>query len=216
MTTHDRYLIPTTSQDPQRFREEPDFRNAEIRTANIRLIQDGCVPQGIYHSEGVASLSRKIPINIEAFVDKWMNHKTQTGLYLYGEIGCGKTQLSRYILWDFLHKGVFRIAEVNAVEFALITSSIYKVPPQFLLRSDVLFVDDIEKASWNAQSLAVFYKVMDERNQHGKRTIWTSSLDSNELIVSLQRMAGNLVTAPAAFDRMKPVTKIHYPGESRR
>lgn len=148
----------------------------------------------------------------------WETAKAATGnLYVYGDIGVGKTHLCRCILNRAFVNGS-TVAETMAAEYVRRYNAFSA--DQWLRKLqqvDVLLFDDIDKANWRGDAIAGLWGLVDARASRKAITMVTANLDVGDVLKLMQAVnQSNSSIAMAALDRLKPVTKIQMKGRSLR
>jgi DNA replication protein DnaC len=81
----------------------------------------------------------------------------------------------------------------------------------------ILLIDDIDKIRWNYMELEALYMILDKRHNTKRRTIITSNLDPKLVRDAwCARVPENETIAAAIIDRMLPMKRLVFEGESLR
>jgi len=137
-------------------------------------------------------------------ITDWLGDNKGKGLFLYGNVGTGKTFITRYVIPGILLKykrlvvSTFDMTEVNA-------------DPDYVLSKKLIALDDLgtdEISIKFGEKRTVVYEILDAAEKYGKLLLITSNLDKKELLSKY----GNRV-----FDRLVEVTiPIEFKGKSFR
>jgi DNA replication protein DnaC len=137
-------------------------------------------------------------------ITDWLADNKGKGLFLYGNVGTGKTFITRYVIPGILLKykrlvvSTFDVKEINA-------------DPDYVLSKKIIALDDIgtEEVSINfGEKRMVVPEILDEAEKYGKLLLITSNLGSKELVSKY----GSRI-----FDRLIETTiGIEFQGKSFR
>lgn len=141
-----------------------------------------------------------------------------TNIYLQGDVGTGKSFLTDCIL----HKcrtlemstlcmtGLDFCKLFNAQKFGQHSND-------FLYQTDVLALDDVDKAPWFNTNLYELWQMLNVRRQKQKSTIFSTNFDEGTLLNYFGEFVPKNLTLPRAImDRLRPVLNIKMVGESLR
>lgn len=121
------------------------------------------------------------------------------GLFIHGGVGSGKTSLACAILNE-LHRAGRSVRFVRVTELLkqLVQSEDGDEVYQRMIDVPVLCLDDIGSQKGSDYARQMLLVIYDARTDRGHRTIWTSNLDLDELVVFMgedmrlsSRIAGN-------------------------
>lgn len=121
------------------------------------------------------------------------------GLYLYGDVGTGKTALACAVLNE-LHKTGQRVRFVRVSELLkmLVQSETGDQVYDRMMAVPVLCLDDIGAQKGSDYARQMLVSIADGRTDRGHRTLWTSNLNLDSLATFLgdderlsSRIAGN-------------------------
>jgi DNA replication protein DnaC len=138
------------------------------------------------------------------FVVNWLADNKGKGLFLYGNVGTGKTFITRHVIPGILLKykrlvvSTFDMTEVNA-------------DPDYVLSKKLIALDDLgtEEAYIKfGEKRLIVYEILDAAEKYGKLLLITSNFNSKDLISKY----GN-----RGVDRLITITTgIEFKGKSLR
>lgn len=141
-------------------------------------------------------------------------HGLKSNVALRGEPGRGKSMAARYALMR------------SYVEFG---QSVCEVSARRLMRegdrldiwravnsSDVLLVDDIDKAVWGEQAVATFWEVCEGINRRRARVIITGNVSLIRMNDEIVQKLGSSHDMQPAYDRLLPLVGIKVVGDNLR
>lgn len=142
-----------------------------------------------------------------------------TGLYVYGDVGSGKTWLACSVLRRAARRERYQPRAFGAVSMLSSLRASYDgkqgVTVEELERADMLLVDDLDKPRFTPWALETLYEVVNARVENGRPTIVTANSDMGGLVERLS--AGDPVLAEAICDRLVGgAIAVRMDGESRR
>lgn len=115
-------------------------------------------------------------------VAKW-GASMQTGLYLYGASGAGKT-LALWAKARQLERTGTRPVHLSAVEFARKLASAARdlEKAEWLMQCGVLIIDDLGKEKLTAAVAPLIWEVIDERNNRRRPTLISSRFSGGDFV----------------------------------
>jgi DNA replication protein DnaC len=121
------------------------------------------------------------------------------GLYIYGDVGSGKTLLAYAILNDLHRAGkTVRFQKVTELLKAVVQDGTGDEFHARIVNVPVLVLDDIGAQKGTDYARQTLLTIYDARTDRGHRTIWTSNLNLDELVAFMgddrrlaSRIAGN-------------------------
>lgn len=142
-----------------------------------------------------------------------------TGLYVYGDVGSGKTYLACSVLRSAARRERYQPRMFGAVSMLSSLKASYDGRPgvtvEELEGADMLLVDDLDKPRFTPWALETLYEVVNARVENGRPTIVTANSDMGGLVGRLS--AGDPVLAEAICDRLVGGSiAVRMEGESRR
>lgn len=142
-----------------------------------------------------------------------------TGLYVYGDVGSGKTYLACSVLRSAARRERYQPRMFGAVSMLSSLKASYDgragVTVEELEGADMLLVDDLDKPRFTPWALETLYEVVNARVENGRPTIVTANSDMGGLVGRLS--AGDPVLAEAICDRLVGGSiAVRMEGESRR
>lgn len=142
-----------------------------------------------------------------------------TGLYVYGDVGSGKTWLACAVLREAARRDRYQPRAFGAVSMLSSLKASYDgrggVTVEELERADMLLVDDLDKPRFTPWALETLYEVVNARVENGRPTIATANSDMGGLVGRMSE--GDPVLAEAICDRLVGgAIAIRMEGESRR
>ncbi|MFA5151276.1 MAG: ATP-binding protein [Clostridia bacterium] len=127
-----------------------------------------------------------------------LNHELKKGLFIFGEVGKGKTIMSARIMWEEVKRNYIYDNDFKTFKFVSVPELLLELRNTFSSKEskeleilekyanvDVLVLDDIgiEKVSeWTYQTL---YLIINRRYEQLKTTIFTSNYSLNQLVALL-------------------------------
>jgi DNA replication protein DnaC len=137
-------------------------------------------------------------------ITDWLGDNKGKGLFLYGNVGTGKTFITRYVIPAILLK--YKRLIVSAFDMTEVNAS-----PDNVLSKRLISLDDLgtEEAYIKfGEKRMVIYEIVDAAEKYGKLLLITSNLSFDELVSKY----GSRV-----FDRLvETTTLIEFKGESFR
>ena len=152
--------------------------------------------------------------------DAWALARTELkkNFWVCGKSGVGKTWMSYAIINRTLDSGYPAMAlsgpALNNLGFSY-TNDRVKVVRRLGLAS-VLLIDDIDKAVWTAQGVALLWEILDDRQRKNKRVIVTANIKPDMFVSHSLERAENSSHADSIMERFKPIQGIKMIGESQR
>lgn len=131
-------------------------------------------------------------------IAKFLEGEEKRGLYLFGEVGTGKSFLMKVLINELIRKyeNVCFIKSVELVDLlhqACSRNSSYK--PEQLVREfknvDVLVVDDLGAEKGGDFIIEKFFQIFDYRNEHLRPTFFTSNVSIDKIKVDIDRRLGS-------------------------
>ena len=138
----------------------------------------------------------------------------QCSIVFRGPQGRGKSFAARYALWrSFVEAGKLTF-EVSARR--LLRDGDRIDGWRLLCKSDVVLIDDLDKAVWNEQACATFWEVADVISRRRGRFLLTTNTPINELAKSVKNNGGPMCDLSPAIDRMLPMIGVEAEGDNLR
>ncbi|MCF6287376.1 MAG: ATP-binding protein, partial [Candidatus Hydrogenedentes bacterium] len=154
-----------------------------------------------------------------AMARRW---RATRNLYVHGPTGVGKSYLARCCLNRVFQQGQ-AVAEVSARRFAKISDTFAEGGGLFStwIRTEVLLLDDIDKANWSVDRVGALWELLDARASARRWSIVTGNVSPRELLdVLRERSVGhglrNNAMADATLERLRPCVTLCLEGESLR
>lgn len=142
-----------------------------------------------------------------------------TGLYVYGDVGSGKTYLACAVLREAARRERYQPRAFGAVSMLSSLKASYDGRPGVTVEeieaADMMLIDDLDKPRFTPWALETLYEVVNARVENGRPTIVTANSDMGGLVGRLS--AGDPVLAEAICDRLVGgAIAVRMEGESRR
>ena len=145
-------------------------------------------------------------------------HFTESGLdcslVFRGPQGRGKSFAARYALWRSFVEAEKMPFEVSARR--LLRDGDRLDGWKLLCKSDVILIDDLDKAVWTEQACATFWEMSDVISRRRGRFLLTTNTPINELAKSVRTNGGPMCDLSPAIDRMLPMIGVEAEGENLR
>ena len=196
------------------------------RVARLRARFDALMARGLVGPELRRAAFRNSDTLVEALnPDAWATARRWRGLrnlYIHGPTGVGKSFLARCCLnWAFQRGRA--VAEVSGRRFTKVSDTFAEGRGLFQAwkEAELLLLDDIDKAAWNADRVGALWEVLDARAAARRRTLVTGNVTPAELLQLLRE--GNTgpglrndATVDATLERLRPCDVLQLHGESLR
>lgn len=143
------------------------------------------------------------------------------GLYIYGDVGTGKTYLASAVAIELIDKGA-KVIFTSALSIFANIQDTYDTNESTLtekrryMTCDLLVLDDLGKESASQWSVMTLFEVVNARYEHMLPIVITSQYSLGELTERLAR-AGERETAKAIASRIREgCAMVHLTGMDRR
>lgn len=143
------------------------------------------------------------------------------GLYIYGDVGTGKTYLASAVAIDLVDRGA-KVIFTSALSIFASIQDTYTTNESTLtekrryMTCDLLVLDDLGKESASQWSVMTLFEIVNDRYEHMLPIVITSQYSLGELTDRLAR-AGERETAKAIASRIREgCAMVHLTGMDRR
>ena len=146
----------------------------------------------------------------------WWLESDAVGLYLWGPSGTGKSYAARSILYQAM-EARFSVYESSAYKIFSAMSRFDRDRFVDLEYIRILLIDDIDKMDWDSKAVSALWSLLNERTNNQCRTIITSNVARYKLrSVFVSGAGGNGSKIESMMQRLHPITKLEFKGESLR